>query len=242
MTDPRAYLITGGSNGIGRFVAKHLTERGHRVWITGTSRTSLDAALADGVASGGSVCDVSSTADVDRAFTESASLGIPLDGVFANAGIDGQGLDAASLDPEEFLRVLDINVVGVLRVSQAAFRQLARPGALVINASVNWIRPEKHFADYNASKSGALAVARSLALDWAESGITVTSISAGYFRTNMTSTWIDDPESRAELLSRIPMKRFGEPDDIAQLVEFLLGNTSPFLHGADIPIAGAANI
>jgi NAD(P)-dependent dehydrogenase (short-subunit alcohol dehydrogenase family) len=242
MTTHRSYLVTGGTSGIGRFVAQHLTELGHRVWITGTREETLSSALGDGVAMGGSVCDISSTEEVSRAFAEATADGGLLDGVFANAGIDGQGVDAIDIDPDNFLRVLDVNVVGTLRASQAAFHHLKRPGALVIKASVNWIRPEKHFLDYNTSKSSALAIARSLALDWADSGITVTSISPGYFRTNMTSAWIDDPESRQQLLARIPMHRFGEPVEIARLVEFLLENSIPFLNGTDIPIAGTANV
>ena len=242
MEKNRSYLITGGTSGIGKFVAQHLVERGHRVWITGTREETLTAALRDGVASGGSVCDISSTDQVGQAFVDATADGTLLDGVFANAGIDGEGVDARDVNPDNFLNVLDVNVVGTLRVAQAAFEHLNRPGALVINSSVNWIRPEKHFVDYNTSKAGALAVARSLALDWADTGITVTSISPGYFRTNMTSAWIDDPESREELLARIPMQRFGEPAEIARLVEFLLENSVPFLNGADIPIAGTANV
>lgn len=242
MKTNHSYLVTGGTSGIGKFVAQHLYERGHRVWITGTREETLRSALREGVATGGSVCDISSTEQVRQAFADATAEGTLLDGVFANAGIDGEGVDAREVSPDNFLKVLDVNVVGTFRVAQAAFHHLNRPGAIVINSSVNSIRPEMHFVDYNTSKAGALAVARSLALDWANTGITVTSISPGYFRTNMTSAWIDDPESRQKLLERIPMQRFGEPLEIASLVEFLLQNNVPFLNGADIPIAGTANI
>lgn len=242
MTTPRRYLITGGTGGIGDMCARHLAGQGHRVWVTGTREQSVAGAIDRGAAAGGSVCDVADSAAVDRAFADALEALGGLDGVFLNAGIDGQGLPAERLDSKTFRRVFDVNVLGVLNGAQAAHRTLDRPGAIVVNASVNAVRPETHFADYNSSKAAAAALASSLAMDWSAERLCVTCVCPGYFRTAMTARYLDDPEVSQELLARIPAGRFGEAADIGATVAFLLANEAPFLSGALIPVAGASNL
>ena len=242
MNAGRRYLVTGGTSGIGRAVAAHLTARGHRVWITGTRPETVGAALSDGVAVGASVCDLADTASVDSAVAEAADGLGGIDGVFANAGIDGEGVEGTALSPERVLRILDVNVVGVLRTAQAAHRHLARPGVLVVNASVNALRPEPMFADYNASKAAALSLAQSLALEWSTEGIAVLAVCPGYFPSRMTQPYLDDPATAAELLTHIPAGRFGRPQEIGALLEFLLGPDSHYLTGSAITIDGGRHL
>jgi NAD(P)-dependent dehydrogenase (short-subunit alcohol dehydrogenase family) len=242
MTQPRRYLITGGTSGIGDMCARHLSAAGHRVWVTGTREESVSAAVGRHSAAGGSVADAADADAVGAAFHDAAHAFGGLDGVFLNAGIDGEGKPAEQLDAATFRRVLDVNVVGILHGAQAAYRTLTRPGAIVVNASVNAMRPEKHFADYNASKAAAASLAATLAMEWTAQGLCVTCVCPGYFRTNMTAQYLDDPEIRADLLAHIPAGRFGEAADIGATVEFLLSGQAPFLSGAVIPIAGAGNL
>ncbi|MFC6356352.1 SDR family NAD(P)-dependent oxidoreductase [Luethyella okanaganae] len=238
----RRYLITGGTSGIGGAVASHLTAAGHDVLVTGTSAASVDAALAAGIARLGAIADVADVAAVDAAFAQATTAFGGLDGVFANAGIDGEGKPAQDLDPAFFRRVLEVNTVGALIVAQAAYRTLERPGAIVINASVNAMRPEAHFADYNASKSAALALAKTLALEWSAEGLSIIGLCPGYFPSKMTNEWLTDPVTSRELLALIPAARFGRPEEISALVEFLLGPQASFLTGATITIDGGRNI
>ncbi|MYM19310.1 SDR family oxidoreductase [Brevibacterium sp. 5221] len=239
---PRRYLITGGTSGIGRACAAHLTAAGHRVWITGTRQESLSPALEAGVAAGGSVAEARDASALTSAFAAAHDAFGGVDAAFLNAGIDGEAKPAQDLDPEHFRRVLDVNVVGALIGAQAAREWLVRPGTLVINASVNAVRPEPGFADYNASKAAAEALAKSLALDWAGDGLSVMAVCPGYFRSRMTAGYMDDPAVGPELLAHIPMGRYGRPEEIGALLEFLLSGRAAFMSGASIPIAGAANV
>ena len=241
MSTQSRYLVTGGTSGIGRAVAEHLTQEGAFVWITGTSEATLQAALADGVASGGSLCDVADRTSVEEAFQDATNLGL-LDGVFANAGIDGRGLPATDVDEEHFRRVLDVNVVGIFSTASVAYHFTRRPASIVINASVNAMRPEPHFVDYNASKAAAASIAQSLALEWSREELAVIGLCPGYFPSRMTTPFLNDPETRQELLARIPAARFGRPEEIGQTVAFLLSPAAAFMTGALIPLAGASNV
>jgi NAD(P)-dependent dehydrogenase (short-subunit alcohol dehydrogenase family) len=238
MTSTRSYLITGGTSGIGEAVARHLSTAGHKVWVIGTRVETVNAAITGGFAVGGSVADVSDAAEVERAFVDAVAAMGGLDGVFLNAGVDGEGKPAEQLDPATFARVLSVNTVGVLVTAQAAFRHLDRPGTIVVNSSANALRPESHFADYNASKAAAASIGATLALEWSGQGLSITTICPGYFPSRMTAPFLNDPETAKKLLAGIPSGRFGEASDIGALVEFLLGPHSSYLTGSTISIDG----
>jgi NAD(P)-dependent dehydrogenase (short-subunit alcohol dehydrogenase family) len=107
---------------------------------------------------------------------------------------------------------------------------------------VNALRPERGFADYNASKAAALSLAQTLALELAEHGIAVSAICPGYIRTRMTEPYLDDPQVAPELLADIPAGRFGEPEEVARLVGFLLAPGAAYMTGSAITIDGGRNV
>lgn len=238
----RRYVVTGGTSGIGSYCAAHLTAAGARVWVTGTRQETVDEAVASGGATAGAVCDVGDPEQVAAVFDAAAAEMGGIDGVFANAGIDGEGLPAQELDLARTARVMQVNALGVLATAQAAHRLLERPGVLVVNASVNALRAEKGFADYNASKAAALSIAASLALEWGEEQLSVVTVCPGYIPSRMTSPYLTDPAVAEHLLADIPSRRFGEPREIAELVGFLMSNTVGYLNGSVIPLAGGRNL
>jgi NAD(P)-dependent dehydrogenase (short-subunit alcohol dehydrogenase family) len=237
--DGRGVVISGGTSGIGLACARRLREEGARVWIVGTSAETVSAALRelpDGVR--GSACDVSDEQAVEAAVAEAGAAFGRIDVAVCNAGIDGQGANALELDVATLRRVLDVNIVGVFLLARACARVMAPGSAIVVNASVNALRPEGGFLDYNASKAGAAMVARSLALDLAARGISVTAILPGYVPTRMTEPFLRDETSRAEILEGIPFGRLGTPEEVAGLVAYLASPEAAYMTGALVTIDG----
>jgi NAD(P)-dependent dehydrogenase (short-subunit alcohol dehydrogenase family) len=242
--DNRAVIVSGGTSGLGFAAARHLIDRGARVWILGTSDDTVSAALGqlDGAA-GGCACDVADEAQVENAFALALdALGGELHGAFVNAGIDGQGVPALELEADHFRRVLDVNVVGAFLVARAAARAMSRGAAIVVNASVNALRAERGFADYNASKAAAASIAQTLALELADAGIAVSTVCPGYMRTRMTAPYLDDPQTAAQIMADIPAGRAGEPAELAELVAFLLSPAAAYMTGATISIDGGRSV
>jgi NAD(P)-dependent dehydrogenase (short-subunit alcohol dehydrogenase family) len=235
-------IVSGGTSGLGLATAAHLRRAGTRGWVLGTSSSGVAGAVDRGAADGGSACDVTDEASVIGAFAEMLAAHGTLTGAFVNAGIDGQGVAATELGSEQFLRVLDVNVRGAFLVAKHAARAMRAPGAegrgsIVFNASVNAIRPEPLFADYNASKAAVVALAKTMALELAPA-ISVTAIAPGYFPSRMTDPSLNDPVVAAGLRALIPAGRFGDPAELAAVVEFLLSPAAAYMTGGVITIDG----
>lgn len=240
--DSRAVIVSGATSGLGLAASRLLAEHGARVWVLGSREETVAAALGQFDAAGGTACDAADDAAVEAAVDEAADALGGLDGAFVNAGIDGEDRNAMELSADHFRRVLDVNVVGAFVLARAAARRMERGSAIVVNASVNGLRPEHGFMDYNASKAAAISVAQSMALDLADRGIAVSAICPGYIRTPMTEAFLDDPERAAGLLADIPAGRFGEPVDVAELVDFLLSGRATYMTGSVLSIDGGRSV
>jgi NAD(P)-dependent dehydrogenase (short-subunit alcohol dehydrogenase family) len=238
----RRILISGGTSGIGYACAGHLAARGERVWVLGSSEPGVAAATRRLPLAGGGACDVSDAGAVHAAFAAALGELGGLDGVFVNAGIDGLAVPAAELDVIHFRRVLEVNVIGAFLVAQAGLAALSRPGAIVLNASVNALRPERLFLDYNASKAAVVSMAKTLALEESGRGVAVTALCPGYFPTRMTAGYLADDATRRDILGGIPAGRTGELDEIARIVDFLLSPAAAYLTGSVISPDGGASI
>jgi NAD(P)-dependent dehydrogenase (short-subunit alcohol dehydrogenase family) len=239
----RRVIISGGTSGIGAATARHLIGQGDAVWVLGSRPESVSAAREQlpGLA-GASACEVTDEDAVVEAIEKASSELGGLDGAFVNAGIDGAGREAVELTADGFRRVLDVNVVGAFLVAREAARRMGDGAAIVINASVNALRAETKFADYNASKAAVLSLSQTMAIELAPRGITVSAICPGYIPTAMTQAYLEDPETSRELLNEIPAGRFGEPEEVAALVAFLLSSSAGYMAGAVVSIDGGRSV
>ena len=236
----RVYLVSGGTSGLGLATARRLVADGAQVWVLGTTAAGVSASGIPG-----SVCDVTDEAQVIAAVAACKLRLRRLDGAFVNAGIDGAARPATELDVAHFRRVLDVNVTGSFLVAREVARSMIAAnegGVLVLNASVNALRPEAHFIDYNASKAAVTSLAKSLTLELAPKGIAVHCVAPGYFPTRMTEPYLLNDTTAEELRSLIPAGRFGQPEELAALVSYLLTPEAVFLTGGLITIDGGRNI
>jgi NAD(P)-dependent dehydrogenase (short-subunit alcohol dehydrogenase family) len=236
-------VISGGTSGIGLAGARRLLDEGAEVWVTGTSLDSTERAREELPAlAGASVCDVSDEESVERTFAAVGRAFDHLDGAFVNAGIDGKGAEVPQIDVAHLRRVIEVNVVGAFLFARGALGLMGDRGSIVFNASVNAVRPEVGFADYNLSKAAVASLAKTMALELAPRQIAVTAVCAGYIRTPMTAGYLDDTSTSEELLDQVPAGRFGQPAEVAALVSFLLGPEAAYMTGSLATIDGGRSV
>jgi NAD(P)-dependent dehydrogenase (short-subunit alcohol dehydrogenase family) len=235
-------LITGGASGIGLSTAERCLQEGAHVVVTDLSSSAgahVSASLAK--AHGGRChfipADVTSTDEVDRMISETVKNLGSLDGVFNNAGIGG--IAPADTYPDaEFLRVIDINLMGVFRVARAALHQMYQQGSgsLVNCASILGVMGQSGTAAYSAAKGGVVNLTRTLAIEAAGKGVRVNAIGPGYIDTPLLS--LLDDATRHALIQLHPLGRLGRPEEVANAALFLMSDEASFVTGTTLMVDG----
>ena len=231
-------LITGGASGIGAATAARFLDEGARVAILDRDATACERMRRDpsGLASA-VVADVSDHQQVQDAFADLLRDLGGLDVVINNAGISIRH-KFLEITPDEWNRVLAVNLSGVFHVAQAAARHMMQnAGGVILNmASTNGIVGHPYYADYNATKAGVIELTHSMALELAPK-VRVNAVAPGYVLTPMQRAEYTD-EMLEAVNRKIPLGRHAQPEEIAALFAFLASDDAAYLTGQVYVIDG----
>jgi len=237
-------LVTGGGRGLGQGIAQALAESGSDLVIAARSEEQLAQTAADissqtGVRVETVVTDLAAPGAPDALVDEALGRFGRLDVLVNNAGMNVRK-PFLEITPEEYDRVLALNLKAVYFTSQKAAQEMAsRGGGKIINlASLSSVMGIANISAYGASKGGVLAFTKALAVELAPLGITVNAVAPGYIRTAMTDDAFQDQDRYAWMVSRIPLGRTGEPWDIGSAAAFLASPAADYLTGEVIYVDG----
>jgi 3-oxoacyl-[acyl-carrier protein] reductase len=228
---PRSVLVTGGNRGIGLAIAKAFLANGDKVAVTYRSQTELPEGIL------GVRADVTDEASIDAAFKEVEEAHGPVEVLVANAGITKDTL-LLRMSEDDFTSVLDTNLTGAFRVVKRASKGMIRlrRGRVILISSVSGLYGAPGQINYSASKAGLVGLARSLTRELGSRGITANVVAPGFITTDMTA---ELPEAtQKDYLSRVPAGRFGDADEVANVVRWVASPEAAYISGAVIPVDG----
>jgi NAD(P)-dependent dehydrogenase (short-subunit alcohol dehydrogenase family) len=241
----RVIVITGGGQGIGAACAERLAAEGARVALWDVNHAAAQA-LAQRLRVGGAQiealpCNVARKSDVQAALAATVLAFGRIDGLVNNAGIF-RAADFLEVTEEDWDAVIDVNLKGAFLVGQAVAQQMVRQGsggAIVNMSSVNGSMAIASIASYNASKGGINQLTRAMALALADHQIRVNAAAPGTIATELArEAVLTSDEARLRILGRTPMKRLGEPEEVADVVGFLLSDAARYMTGEIVHVDG----
>lgn len=238
-------IVTGSSQGIGQAIAVRLARDGTNVAIDyrthdeGANETlrQVEAAGAKGVVI---KADLSSVPEINQLVDQTLKTWGRIDILVNNAGIERRK-DYWEVTEPDYDAVMNVNLKGVFFVTQGVVRHFQsekRPGKIINISSVHEELPFPHFASYCMSKGGLKMMTRNLAIELAPFGITVNSVAPGAIETPINKNLLSDKAELDALLANIPLKRLGQPSDVAEVVAFLASEKADYITGTTIFVDG----
>lgn len=240
--DGQVALVTGGDKGLGQGMAIALAQAGADVAVvsrSGHNDATLTAVEAAGRRGYSLTADLGRPDEAAALVEQAARVMGRLDILVNNAGIIRRA-DAVETKLADFQAVLDVNLIGVWALSQAAGQHMLAQGrGKIINiASLLAFQGGIRVPAYTAAKHAVAGLTKALANEWAGHAVNVNAIAPGYMATDNTQALRDDPERSRQLLERIPAGRWGQPDDLAGAVVFLASRASDYVNGHVLVVDG----
>ena len=240
----RTAVITGAAQGIGAACARRLVADGAQVALWDVADDAGQALAAELSAAGGRAiychCNVARAAEVQAALDATLAQFGRIDALVNNAGIF-KAADFLDITEADWDAVIDVNLKGAFLVGQAVARGMAAQGsgAVVNMSSVNGVLTIPSIASYNVSKGGINQLTRVMALALADHGIRVNAVAPGTIATELAARAVlTSAAAREKILSRTPMKRLGEPDEIADVVAWLASDAASYVTGEIVTVDG----
>jgi NAD(P)-dependent dehydrogenase (short-subunit alcohol dehydrogenase family) len=242
--DGQVALVVGGSGGMGVDISAALAESGARVALTSSSQAKADATVAQLAARGqeavGHKCDVTRKADVTDLVARVVDRLGQIDVLVNCAGINIRRL-AADASEEDWVKVVDTNLVGAFRIAQAVGKHMIgrRHGKIVtISSTRGALGFPGGYTAYCSSKAGVNMLTKQLATEWAQHGVYVNAIAPTYIDTPIIAALKADEQLHQTILHRIPLGRLGQPQDLVGAVLFLSTSASNFVTGQVLYVDG----
>lgn len=240
----KAAIVTGGNNGIGRAMAEALAAAGSSVAIWGRNEERNASALEAVRAHGGEALalsvDIGDEEAVVSAFAHTLEAFGQVDAVFANAGVGSVGTPFADMTTDEWRHVFQVNMDGVFWTFREAVKHM-KPrgsGSLVVTSSVSADMGFPTGEHYAATKAGVRAMVQAIAVEYGKYGIRANAIAPGWVVTGMTDTFIEGERFEANVKPRIPVGRWGAPEDFGGIAVYLASDASTWHTGDTITIDG----
>jgi NAD(P)-dependent dehydrogenase (short-subunit alcohol dehydrogenase family) len=224
-------IVTGGASGIGLATARRFAAEGARVMLGDLDVDGLaaaESALGEGV--GGQQCDVRVEADVEALVAAAVARFGRVDVAFANAGT-GSFAPIVDVDPAEWMRVIEVNLLGPLLTAKHAAREMHEGGSIILTASLNAVQPAAGMSAYCCSKAALAMLAQVAALELGQLGIRVNAIGPGLVRTGLTEGLLQVPGIVEEFDENAPLATTTSADDVANLVTFLASDDASSISG-----------
>ena len=239
----RTALVTGSSRGVGRAIAEGLAKAGARLVVNGTDPARVETAVAEfrsaGHAAEGAAFDVTDEAAIVNAFGSFDAKGVAIDILVNNAGIQMRK-PLVEFTSADWRKVIETNLTSAFIIGrEAAKRMIPRKRGKIINIgslASELARPT--VGPYTAAKGGIKTLTKSMAVEWAASGIQANAIGPGYMLTDMNQALMQNPDFNSWLMSRIPSKRWGRPDELVGAAIFLASSASDYVNGQIIYVDG----
>jgi glucose 1-dehydrogenase len=242
----RKALITGGNTGLGAAASLALAEAGADIAIAWRDAPEAAEEIAGAAAGFGvtartvHLADIADEAEVARVFGWVDEEFGGIDILVNNAGMDGPRAPVATIDPTDWRRVLEVDLVGAFHCAHHAVARMVNKGSGVIvnTTSVHEFIPWTGYSAYTSAKAGLGMFTRTLAQEVADKGVRVVGIAPGAIRTPINREVWSDPKGLADLDAKIPMGRMGEPGEIGQVIAFLCCDLAGYITGATIVVDG----
>lgn len=244
----RTALVTGAASGIGWAIAELLAQQGAAVVLVDRdaqactqAARSLQAAGAQALAL---ACDVGSAADVARAAEAALQWQGRFDVLVCNAGMQGPAAPLAQASDEDWQRVFEVNLRGAARFADCVLPAMAAGGggSVVLMASIAGLRGNGRIGLYGLSKAALAQLARNLAVEWGPRGVRVNAVSPGLVRTPLAAPLLEDAAFLQRRLAATPLRRIGEPHEVAGVVAMLASAAGAFVTGQNIVVDGGTLI
>ncbi|OKO78633.1 glucose 1-dehydrogenase [Bradyrhizobium sp. NAS96.2] len=246
--DGKAALVTGGGSGIGRATAIAMAREGARVAVSDLSKDGIEETVALINAAGGQSIaiqgDVTDEADVANMVARTVSAFGRIDCAFNNAGVAGRsvgppGQRIHELTQSSVAKMFSVNLMGVflcLKYEVAQMLKQGGGGAIVNTASIAGLVGLATSGHYVATKHGVVGLTKSAAIEYAQDGIRVNCVNPGYIKTPMTKETMD--ERYDEIIAKVPVRRLGVPEEIAEAVVWMCSDKASFMTGASHVVDG----